>query len=125
MPVTTTDSHLSFEVEFAGNCTRVWFSGAELDETVLEMLIGAVEVLLRSRPETDLLLDMGRVRHVSGGAMSALLRLAGSMERHGKKLKLCGVDSDLYGALELTRLLQRFEFGAMDSADLDRAPASS
>jgi len=61
-------------------------------------------------PGADLVLDFAAVRRIDSSAMKALDELAGIADAKAVKVVLRGVSVEVYKALKLVKLTQRFSF---------------
>lgn len=66
--------------------------------------------MLSSRPSLDVVLNMAGVAYLNSSNIAKLLRLRKQMISNGRRLKLCGITSHVWGVFLVTGLDKVFEF---------------
>jgi anti-anti-sigma factor len=99
------------------NCTRtpeatiISFSQPNfLEESVVQEIQDALDVVIRSDGDRFLVLDMSAVRFVSSRFLGLLVKLSGMRRPGGGKIALAGLQENLKEPFRITRLDRRFDF---------------
>jgi len=80
-----------------------------LDNQLGKALLPAVETLTTQSQAEVLLLDLSKVKFIDSAGLGGLVKVLKLTEAKGKRLMLCGVQSQVMMLLKLTRMESLFE----------------
>ncbi len=80
-----------------------------LDEAIITEISDSLLSFVMENPSAQILLDFGKVKHLSSSALGMLIRLNKHISQSNGKLKLCGIAPALFEIFVITRLNNIFE----------------
>lgn len=81
----------------------------QIDDRNADRLSHEMERATATRPQPQVVLDLGRVEYLSSAALGIFIAYRQKLDREGGKLRLCGLQTNIAQIFRLTKLDRAFD----------------